>query len=53
MAVLAIHRYRMVVKSLRPTEIPRGYPIDSGVLANAAVAILGAALTVYFFFGPQ
>jgi hypothetical protein len=42
----------MVVKTLKPTEIPEGYPINLGVVANAAVALMGATLTIYFFFGP-
>jgi putative membrane protein len=52
MAALAIHQYRVVVKTLKPTEIPEGYPVNLGVLANAVVAVMGAALTIYFFFGP-
>ena len=52
MAALAIHQYRMVVKTLKPTEIPEGYPINLGVLANAVVAAMGTVLTIYFFFGP-
>ena len=52
-AALAIRQYRTVLKTLKPIEIPKGYPINLGVFANAVVAVLGIALTVYFFFGPQ
>jgi len=51
-AALAIRQYRTVLKTLKPIEIPEGYPINLGVFANAVVAVLGTALTVYFFFGP-
>ena len=51
-AALSIRQYRTVLKTLKPAEIPAGYPINLGVFANGAVAALGAALTVYFFFGP-
>ncbi len=51
-AAFAIHQYRTVLKSLKPSEIPEGYPKNLGVFANAVVAVLGAALTIYFFFGP-
>jgi putative membrane protein len=52
MAALAIRQYRMVVKTLKPSEIPEGYPVHLGVVANAVVAVMGTALTIYFFFGP-
>jgi len=51
-AAFAIYQYRTVLKTLKPSEIPEGYPINLGVFANAVVAVLGSALTVYFFFGP-
>jgi putative membrane protein len=52
MAAFAIYQYRTVMKTLKPTEIPEGYPVNLGVFANAVVALLGTALTIYFFFGP-
>ena len=51
-AALATWHYRKVIKRLKPSEIPEGYPTNLGVFANGVVFALGAALTVYFFFGP-
>jgi len=45
----AIAQYRTVLRTLKPVEIPEGYRATLGVLANAAVAALGVALTVYLF----
>jgi putative membrane protein len=45
----AITQYRRVLRNLKPVEIPEGYRVNLGVLANAAVAALGVFLTVYLF----
>jgi hypothetical protein len=34
-------------------EIPEGYWVNVGVYSNLALAVFGAAITVYFFFGLQ
>ena len=53
-AAAAIAQYRAVLRTLKPVEIPEGYRINLGVLANLAVAVLGIALTVYLFVhGPS
>jgi len=52
MAAFAIYQFRTVMKTLKSNEIPAGYPVNLGGVANAVVALLGAALTIYFFFGP-
>jgi putative membrane protein len=45
----AIMQYRRVLRNLKPVEIPEGYRVNLGVLANSAVAVLGVFLTVYLF----
>jgi putative membrane protein len=50
-SIAAVVQYRKVLTTLKPIEIPEGYWINSGVIVNASVAILGAALTVYLFLG--
>ena len=51
-ALVAIVQYRKVLRTLKPIEIPEGYAVNLGVLANVAVAVLGIALIVYLFQGP-
>jgi putative membrane protein len=48
-SVAAISQYRSVLRALKPAEIPQGYRVNLGVLANSAVAALGVALAVYLF----
>ena len=40
-------QYKRVVKALEPVEIPDGYSINSGPMANVITAALGALLMVY------
>lgn len=44
-------QFRKVLKTLKPVEIPEGYRVSPGIVTNLAVALLGIALTVYFFLG--
>jgi putative membrane protein len=48
-SVIGIIQYRRVLRTLKPIEIPTGYAVNLGVLANLAVAVLGGALTIYLF----
>jgi len=48
-SVAGIIQYRKVLRTLKPIEIPTGYAVNLGVLANLAVAVLGGALTIYLF----
>ncbi len=48
-AFTSIIQYRKVLHTLKPIEIPEDYSVISGVLINAAVALLGAALTIHLF----
>lgn len=48
-SAVAITQYRKVLRALKPVEIPEGYRVNLGVLANSAVAALGVCLTVYLF----
>jgi putative membrane protein len=48
-SVTGIIQYRRVLRTLKPVEIPTGYAVNLGVLANLAVAVLGGALTIYLF----
>jgi putative membrane protein len=50
-SIAAVVQYQKVLTTLNPIEIPEGYWINSGVIVNASVAILGAVLTVYLFLG--
>ena len=52
-SAVAVIQYRNVLKTLKPVEIPQGYAVNMGVLANLAVSILGVALIVYLFHGPN
>jgi putative membrane protein len=52
-AAVAVAQYRRVLRTLKPAEIPQGYAVNMGVLANVAVALLGVALIVYLFHGPN
>lgn len=47
----AIVQYRSVLRTLKPVEIPEGYRVVMGVYVNAAVALLGVALTAYLLYG--
>lgn len=51
-AAASILQYRKVLVSLKPVEIPDGYRTHNGVMVNAAVALLGVALTLYLYFTP-
>jgi putative membrane protein len=44
-------QFRKVLLTLKPVEIPDGYRVSPGIVTNLAVALLGIALTVYFFLG--
>jgi putative membrane protein len=50
-STISIAQYRKVLRTLKPIEIPEGYQVNWGVFANLAVAVLGAALIVYLFYG--
>lgn len=52
-SAVAVVQYRNVLKTLKPVEIPEGYTVNMGVVANLAVALLGVALIVYLFHGPS
>ena len=49
-SVLATKQYARVVKTLKPAEIPAHYWMRLGTFTNIAIAILGMALIIYFFF---
>lgn len=49
-SVLATKQYARVVKTLKPAEIPAHYWTRLGTVTNIAIAILGMALIIYFFF---
>lgn len=48
-AVYSTVQYRRVLRTLKPVEIPNGYRTDPGIISNLVVAVLGIALTIYFF----
>ncbi|MBI2363882.1 MAG: DUF202 domain-containing protein [Deltaproteobacteria bacterium] len=50
-AVLSVVQYRGVLRILKPVEIPEGYWVNIGVFTNLTLAVLGAVITIYFFFG--
>ncbi len=47
----AIGQYRKVLRTLKPVEIPEGYRVNLGVMANLGVSLLGLALTAYLLLG--
>jgi putative membrane protein len=53
LAIVSVVQYRLVLRTLKPVEIPEGYWVNVGVYSNLALAVFGAAITVYFFFGLQ
>jgi putative membrane protein len=50
-AVIAVIQYRAVLRTLKPVEIPEGYWVNTGVITNLLLAVIGLVLTVYFFHG--
>lgn len=50
-AAYSTMQFRTVLKTLKPIEIPDGYRVSPGIVTNLAVALLGIALTFYFFMG--
>ncbi|MDD4964123.1 MAG: DUF202 domain-containing protein [Gallionella sp.] len=48
-AYASTRQYRLVLKTLKPIEIPEGYRTANGVFTNLMVSFLGVALTVYLF----
>lgn len=52
-AATSVAQYRTVLRTLTPVEIPAGYRVNIGVLANLVVAALSVALIAYLFVhGP-
>jgi putative membrane protein len=50
-SVISVRQYRKVLATLKPVEIPDGYRVNLGVLANLAVSVLGVALILYLLQG--
>lgn len=44
-------QFRRVIRTLKPTEIPAGYFVNLGVLANVVLTVLGIALIAYLIHG--
>ncbi|HZA56684.1 MAG TPA: DUF202 domain-containing protein [Candidatus Udaeobacter sp.] len=51
MGIVSVLQYRLVLRTLKPVEIPEGYWVNTGVYANLALAVFGIAITIYFFYG--
>lgn len=49
-AALAVLQYRKVLHTLQPAQIPEGYGVNAGAVANVLVALLGVALCAYLFW---
>lgn len=49
-AAAAVLQYRKVLGTLRPADIPEGYRVNAGAVANVLVALLGVMLCVYLFW---
>jgi putative membrane protein len=49
-AALAVLQYRKVLSTLQPAQIPEGYRVNAGAIANVLVALLGVALCAYLFW---
>ena len=50
-SAFSIIQFRKVLRSLRPIEIPEEYNVNFGCMINAAIAILGVALTIHLLMG--
>ena len=42
--------YFAAERTLKPGEIPSGYRVNAGAVANVLVALLGVALCAYLFW---
>jgi putative membrane protein len=49
-ALVAIVQYRLVLRTLKPIEIPAAYWVNFGTVVNLIVAIFGIILIVYLFY---
>jgi putative membrane protein len=49
--IVSVVQYRRVLKTLKPVEIPEGYWVNFAIYTNLALAALGVATTVYFYYG--
>ena len=50
-AIVAVIQYRGILRTLKPVEIPEGYWVNTGVITNLLLAVIGLAITAYFFHG--
>jgi len=48
-ALVSTQQYRLVLKTLKPVEIPEGYRTATGIITNVIVCFLGIALIIYLF----
>lgn len=48
-AAAATAQYHSVLRTLKPVEIPPGYRVNAGTLANLIIAALGILLTLHLF----
>lgn len=51
LVIYSIIQYRQVIKALHPIEIPVGYNIALGMVANGIVGLLGLVLSLYLVRG--
>ncbi len=51
LSLISILQFKRIIKTLNPMEIPPGYWLWSGMLANLAVVVLGVVLAVYLVRG--
>jgi putative membrane protein len=49
-AAAAVLQFRQVLRTLQPAEIPAGYRVNAGAIANVLVALLGLVLCAYLFW---
>ncbi len=52
-SVIAVAQFRKVLRTLKPVEVPHGYRVNPGVFVNLMVALLGALLSAYLFYGAS
>ncbi len=48
-ALASTQQYRLVLKTLKPVEIPEGYRMATGIITNLIVSFLGVVLIIYLF----
>lgn len=50
-AIYSIWQHTRILKTMRSVEIPAGYNLNTGMVVNGIIGILGIALSIYLTYG--